>query len=103
ERPGLATVWGENRASRVHEVEFERADSPFAVASLYYNDRDGAAAMAAPDARAAGRIDAGVPMRGGLTISVVDEYGTPFESFSLGGRVYVVGENGRRYSIVLRN
>ncbi len=103
ERPGLATVWGETRYSRAHEVDFERADAPFAVASLYYNDRDGASAMAAPDVRAAGRIDSAVPMRGGLTISVVDEYGSPFESFSLGGRVYVVGENGRRYSLVLHN
>jgi len=102
ERPGLATVWGETRASLVREVPFSRDDAPFAVATVYYNDRAGAAATAAPDARAA-EPDFAVPMRGGLLVQVVDEAGTPYEAFSVGGRVYVVGEAGRRYTLVVRN
>ncbi len=104
ERPGLATVFGETRTSRVHDVEFERAPgAPFSVASFFYNDRSGAEAMATPDARRAGHIDDALPMRGGVTVTVTDENGNPFDSFSLGGRVYVIGEVGRRYSMILHN
>jgi hypothetical protein len=104
ERPGLGTTWGENRESRVREVAFRRAaDEPFSVGSVFYNDRHGADAMASWDARRAGRLDAPVPMSGGLTVSVVDEGGLPLEAFSLNGHIYVVGEHGRRYSIVISN
>jgi hypothetical protein len=104
ERPGLATVFGETRTSRVHDVEFERAPgAPFSIASFFYNDRAGAEAMATPDLRRAGHIDDAMPMRGGVTVTVTDENGNPFDSFSLGGRVYVVGEVGRRYSLVFHN
>src|SRR5262245_34116323 len=48
DRPGLGTQWGETRFSRISTVPFVRADpsSPFATASLFYNDEEGARAMA---------------------------------------------------------
>src|SRR5258706_1222507 len=47
ERPGLGTVFGEERVSLVRQVPFYRdAAAPFAVATLYYNDRDGVTAVA---------------------------------------------------------
>src|SRR6185369_11979289 len=74
-RPGLGTTFGETRSSRVRDVAFERAsDRPLTVASIYYNDRTGVDAMVAYDSRSA-RLDAPVPVRGGLTASVVDEAG----------------------------
>jgi hypothetical protein len=48
-------------------------------------------------------MDAPVPVRGGITVSVIDEGGAPLEALSLGGRVYVVGEAGRRYSLLVAN
>jgi len=104
ERPGLATSWGETRVSPVHEVPFRRgSDSPFATGSLFYNDHGGVDAMASYDERMAARLDAPVPVHGGITFSVVDENGLPLPAMSLNGRIYVVGENGRRYSIIVTN
>ena len=50
-RPGLGTSWGETRHSEVTHTAFERADegSPTAIGSFYYNDRQGAEAMAGRD------------------------------------------------------
>lgn len=46
DRPGLGTEFGEQRASPVTEVAFERADGgPAAVLSLRYDDRAGLAAL----------------------------------------------------------
>jgi hypothetical protein len=104
ERPGLATSWGEARVSPVREVPFRRAsDAPFSTGSLFYNDHSGVEAMASYDVRLAARMDSPVPVHGGITLSVVDENGLPLPAMSLGGHIYVVGENGRRYSIVLTN
>ena len=47
-RPGLATQWGEARASRVHTTAFTRGSAePTALASVHYYDARGAAAQAA--------------------------------------------------------
>src|SRR5262245_48627045 len=48
DRPGLGTEWGETRSSQITTVSFERAKAhkPFATASLFYNDEQGARAMA---------------------------------------------------------
>jgi hypothetical protein len=105
ERPGLATSWGETRSSRVHEVSFERADEeqPSATASIFYNDRTGTEAMASYELRRAARVDEPVAVRGGLAIALVDESGAPLAALSVGGRIHVVGEAGRSYSVVVEN
>jgi len=53
DRPGLGTEWGETRESHIREVGFVRGepDRPFAVAQLFYNDRQGIEALAAWAAR----------------------------------------------------
>jgi hypothetical protein len=104
ERPGLGTVFGEDRVSRVHDVSFERATPrPFAVATVHYNDAAGVQAMAAHQARLVSTEDAPVAVQGGVALSVMGEDGQALEALSLGGRVHVVGEVGRRYTVVLRN
>lgn len=104
ERPGLGTEWGESRWSPVHEVEFARgSDRPWSVATLYYNDRAGVEAMASHDRRRGARLDAPVSIGPGISVSLVDERGCPLAALSLGGRVYVVGEAGRRYGVLVRN
>jgi hypothetical protein len=104
-RPGLGTQWGETRTSRISMVSFERADtgSPFSTAALFYNDDEGARAMAG--ASGFRRTPAGMfTVAGGLvSVGLRDESGRFFTGFSAGGRNYSVGESGHRYTIVLRN
>ena len=102
-RPGLGTEWGETRTSRVHDVTFVRdSNQPFAVATLHYNDRRGADAMANLHAQRETRRD--VEAGGGaITIAIKDAAGEPLEAIHVGDRTIVVGRAGERYSIVLTN
>ena len=105
DRPGLGTQWGETRTSRISFVGFERADmsSPFATASLFYNDEEGARAMAA--ASGFRRTPAGLftVANGLVSIGLRDDGQRFFTGFTAGGRNYAVGESGRAYTIVVRN
>jgi hypothetical protein len=104
DRPGLGTKWGETRTSRVASATFERASSqPLAVAAINYNDATGVRAMA-------GAVEwrRGWPLlhsRAGSLISVGlrDQSGNFLPGLTVGDRWFVVGEEGRRYSIVVRN
>ncbi len=104
-RPGLGTAWGETRESRTTTSPFVRDDTgrAFATSSVWYNDREGANAMArASDYRS---FERGVsPVLGGaLTVSLRDDSGRVLAGFFAGGKQYVVGEAGQRYVIVLQN
>jgi hypothetical protein len=105
DRPGLGTQWGETRDSSITSVPFQRGDgaSPFATSVVYYNDEEGARSMATSSgfARTTGGL---YPVaNGALRIGLKDENGTWLNGFTTTGRNYVVGEAGRRYSIVVRN
>ncbi len=106
DRPGLGTRWGEDRTSRVESIGFERADFDHASASatIFYNDAAGIRAMRAVSSRDGtwlplsangGRVSA----RFGLK----DEYNRFLPGVESGGRWFVVGETGRRYTIALKN
>ncbi|UQA63611.1 hypothetical protein E8A73_010820 [Polyangium aurulentum] len=105
DRPGLGTEWGETRSSSITTVSFTRAEptNPFAMGSLFYNDEQGARAMA----NAAGfrRTSAGpVPVAGGaLLVGLRDETGSFLSGFSANEKSFIVGEAGHRYTIVVRN
>jgi hypothetical protein len=103
DRPGLGTEWGETRDSPITEVSFLRAEPrrPFAVSQVFYNDREGVEALAAY--RGAAHFYDVPAARGAITISLRDANGDPLEARSSGGRVYVVGQEGERYSIVIEN
>lgn len=104
-RPGLATQWGEARASSVRTVQFHRAhpSQPTAIGALHYNDAQGAAAQAALRAgTVASHVGIGGPQHNVL-FSLVDEAGAPLPAYNVNGRSYVVGEPGRRYAIRLEN
>ena len=105
ERPGLGTEWGETRYSHVSHKSFDRADPnhPSQLVSLYYNDREGARAMARyADYREMGDAVVNVP---GLAIRVAlnDDSGRPLPAFYAGGRTYAIGEAGQRYTVVVTN
>jgi hypothetical protein len=102
EHHGLGTVWGETRSSPIREVPFERAsEQPFAQVAVYYDDRAGVAAMTArdhaPDYRST------ISLAPGLIATIIDGQNQQLETFSFGGRLYVVGEAGQRYSLHVRN
>ena len=103
-RPGLATEWGETRYSRVRRQRFQRAsDSPFATASIRYNDATGVAHQAAFRQALQGG-DSFVCVYGdGIRISIVDESGSPLPGWVAGDAMYVIGQHGARYSIILTN
>jgi hypothetical protein len=105
DRPGLGTKWGETRISRVGYASFRRADAthPLATAAIYYNDDAGIRAMAG--AVAWQRRWPLLPAPTGTLISVglKDQSGRFLPGLIVGDRWFVVGEEGRRYSIVVRN
>jgi hypothetical protein len=105
DRPGLGTEWGETRSSSITTVAFQRAEptNPFGMASLFYNDEEGARAMAslAGFRRTTGGT---TPVAGGaLLIGLRDESGAFLNGFVAGDKNFTVGEAGRRYTIVIRN
>jgi len=105
ERPGLGTEWGETRYSHVSHTSFDRADGdhPMQIVSLYYNDRDGARAMAHyADYREMGDAVVNVPSTG-ISISLNDDAGRPLPAFFAGGHTYAIGEAGQRYTIIVNN
>ncbi|KYF62296.1 hypothetical protein BE11_17630, partial [Sorangium cellulosum] len=105
ERPGLGTEWGETRVSRISTAPFVRADveRPFAVASLFYNDAEGARAMASASGFRRTSPQAFTSAGGAVAVGLRAEGGGFLSGFVAGETSHVVGEAGQRYSIVLRN
>lgn len=105
ERPGLGTTWGESKESRIVEGAFARANptQPFVKAALFYNDRQGANAMAGSAGYRASSQATVQPFNGGLSISLQGEQGETLPGFYANGRQYVIGESGRRYDIIVSN
>lgn len=105
DRPGLGTKWGERRGSRVEFTNFRRSDpvQPIATGSIYYNDAAGIQATAT--AVAWRRTWPMLPPRAQSLVSVglKDPIGRFYPGITVGGRWFVVGQEGRRYSIVVRN
>ncbi len=104
-RPGLGTVFGETRTSRVTSSPFERnrPNSPFAVTALNYNDRTGINAMLRGESFDDFRSDGVSAARGMVTVRLIDDNGTPLPTMFSGNRNFVMGENGQAYSIELQN
>ncbi len=105
ERPGLGTSWGETHDSAVTHTAFERADpfGPTATGAFYYNDRQGAEAMAGQAGYR--RLGAATFQLPGLDVSVTirDASGEPLPAVSTASRCYAVGEAGARYTVQLQN
>jgi hypothetical protein len=103
ERPGLGTVFGEHRRSEVVKRRFDRADDrPFTQLALHYNDAEGVRAHAQYRGAAIRPLFYRTPA-GGLTIRVLDEYGRPLNGGQAGGRTFVVGRAGQRYTLQIEN
>lgn len=111
-RPGLGTVWGERRHSPVRNVSFaRRSDGPDFLASLLYNDSEGAQVLRS---RLGGRYRSDEPVFrsmspsrsapwGGVIIRVTDSDGQALPAYHLGERVLLLGAAGQRYAIEVEN
>lgn len=103
ERPGLGTAWGEAVDAPITFTPFQRASAaPWAELALHYNDAAGVAAHA----RYLGARPAPLELHAGggaVTIALVDEAGRTLPGFTAGGRTLVMGDDGARYRIVVRN
>jgi len=105
DRPGLGTRWGESRKSAVGATSFQRATpaDPLATTAIFYNDRAGIEAMAA--ASQLRRVWPAIfgPASSLVSVGVRDQSGRLLPGLIVGERWFVVGEEGRRYSIAVRN
>lgn len=103
ERPGLGTTFGEAVYAPIHYTPFERASGdPWATVALYYDNAEGVAAHAAylgaaPEPLSVSAGD------GALSVSLVDDDGRLLPGVQAAGRTLIVGEDGERYKIVVRN
>src|SRR5438067_6869641 len=96
---------GEKRISLIGTVSFERANfnHPFAAAAVYYNDEAGIRAMSGAVAWERRIPVLPDPAAAVVTIELRDQSGRILPGLIVGDRWLVVGEEGRRYSIVVRN
>jgi hypothetical protein len=103
ERPGLGTTWGEQVHAPISFSPFVRsASSPWAEVLVHYNDADGVNAHASYLGTRAAPLEmyAG---DGSIGVSLVDEAGQTLPGYVANGRALVVGNDGARYRIVVRN
>lgn len=103
ERPGLGTTWGEQVEAPISFSPFVRAAShPWAEAVLHYNDADGIAAHAAYLGTSPQPLElyAG---DGSISVALVDDAGRTLPGYLASGRALVVGNDGARYHILVRN
>ena len=103
-RPGLGTAFGETRKSRSKAAHFVRDGSePIAVGSLWYNDKEGARAMAGSEGyREESRPVVSV-LDGMITMRIEDESSRVLPGFVSGDRLYVIGQPEQRYLLRVQN
>lgn len=103
ERPGLGTSWGEEVDAPISFTPFTRAaGGAFAELALHYNDAQGVT----EHARYLGAALAPVELYtedNALAVSLVDDSGRMLPGFTASGRTLVMGEDGGRYKIEVRN
>jgi hypothetical protein len=103
ERPGLGTRFGEQRQSTVSRKRFERASrQPFALVALHYNNLQGIQQQSWYRGTTLRELRAQT-RRGGISISLTDGNGNLLRGGNGAGRTYVVGQDGQRYTMHIRN
>lgn len=101
-RPGLATEWGETRYSSMSYAPFVRASSaPYDMATIHYNDARLAAMQAMM--HSARPVQYRGMYRDGVRVSLRDEGGSALPGYFAGDTVYVLGNAGQRYTILIEN
>ena len=103
ERPGLGTTYGESVYAPISFAPFVRASqAPWAQVALHYNDASGVQAHAQYLGAQLRPLE--VPAGdGSLSVALVDEGDRTLPGLSANGRVLIVGSDGQRYKIIVRN
>jgi hypothetical protein len=103
ERPGLGTTFGEQVYAPISFAPFQRASrAPWAEVALHYNDADGIEAHA----RYLGTRPSPLEIYAGdgsLSVALVDDVGRTLPGLQAQGRSLILGADGQRYRIVVRN
>lgn len=100
-RPGLGTGWGNEVNSQISYTNFTRKSSkPAGVASLYYNDKEGVAAMVDGWKRSGNGMQHAA--NGLVEWGVKGGWGS-LKNYQANGRRYVVGRKNSNYSLVVKN
>lgn len=103
DRPGLGTSWGEQVSAPISYAPFQRsAASPWAEVALHYNDADGISAHASYLGSRPMPLEV-MAGDGALSVALVDDAGRTLPGYTAGGRSLIIGEDGARYRIVVRN
>lgn len=103
ERPGLGTSWGEQVSAPISFSPFVRSSTtPWAEVLVHYNDARGVSAHAAYVGAAPQPLEV-YAGDGSLSVSLTDESGRVLPGFHANGRALIVGNDGDRYRIVVRN
>ncbi len=103
DRPGLGTAWGEAVNAPISFSAFQRsAPSPWAEVALHYNDARGVQAHASYLGTSPQPLEVYTSDRS-LSVALTDESGRTLEGYTAGGRALVIGNDGGRYKIVVRN
>ena len=104
ERPGLGTMYGEKKESKIHSTYFVRARKtrPLCTGKVFYNDHDGAKAMLLDRRfdRGWGPVTLG---DGRVSFGLQDSSGRYLQSYRSGKDRIFVGKRGQRYTIVAKN
>ena len=101
DRPGLGTSWGETVARRSTARSSARAP-PVGRARFHYNDAEGVLAHARYPAPRPAPLEI-YTGDGALSVALIDNDGRALPGFTAGGRTLIMGEDGERYRIVVRN
>lgn len=100
-RPGLGTGWGSEVSSNVGYTSFKRTSSkPKSVASIYYNDKAGVAAMTGSWRYTGSGMQRAA--NGLVEWGVKGSWGS-LKNYNAGSRRYVVGRKGGTYALVVKN
>ncbi len=101
-RPGLATEWGETRYSSMSYAPFVRASAaPYDMAAIHYNDERLASMQAMM--HSARQVAWRGMYRDGVRVSLRDANGGALPGYYAGDTVYVLGQSGQRYTILIEN
>jgi len=103
ERPGLGTTFGEEVYAPISFAPFQRTSgTPWAEVALHYNDAQGVQAHAEYLGTQPRPLEV-YAGDGSLSVALVDDAGRTLPGLQAQGRTLIVGEDGARYRIMVRN
>jgi hypothetical protein len=103
DRPGLGTTYGEDVYAPISFAPFVRsAASPWADVLLHYNDAAGINAHAEYLGTRPQPLEV-YAGDGSLAVALVDDGGRTLPGLQANGRTLIVGADGQRYKIIVRN